>query len=309
MLVSPHFLFRIERDPEPARSRARARGVAVRAGLARQLLPLELDARRRAAGARRVRPARRPAGARRAGRSDARRPARLRRSPPTSPASGSRRATSTSSSRIPTSSRNGIAELRDAMKTETTMFFEHVLRENRPISDFLNAELHVPQRAARGALRHRRRTGPSSAAWRCTTDRRGGVLSQAGGADRLELSDAHLAGHSRQVRAAEHPGHAARRRRPATSRRSTSPPRAAASVDARAARAASAATRPARPATATWTRWASGSRTTTRSADGATWTASSRWTPAARCPTASRSPRPGRCGRFSSRNCRSSRVP
>ena len=25
------------------------------------------------------------------------------------------------------------------MKTETTMFFEHVLRENRPVSDFLNA--------------------------------------------------------------------------------------------------------------------------------------------------------------------------
>ena len=31
-------------------------------------------------------------------------------------------------------------ELREAMKTETTMFFEHVLRENRPVSDFLNAK-------------------------------------------------------------------------------------------------------------------------------------------------------------------------
>ena len=30
-------------------------------------------------------------------------------------------------------------ELRDAMKAETTMFFAHVLRENRPITDFLNA--------------------------------------------------------------------------------------------------------------------------------------------------------------------------
>jgi mono/diheme cytochrome c family protein len=30
-------------------------------------------------------------------------------------------------------------ELRDAMKRETSMFFEYVLRENRPISDFLNA--------------------------------------------------------------------------------------------------------------------------------------------------------------------------
>ena len=32
------------------------------------------------------------------------------------------------------------AELRDAMKRETAMFFEHVLRENRPLSDFLTAD-------------------------------------------------------------------------------------------------------------------------------------------------------------------------
>src|ERR1051326_2496031 len=31
-------------------------------------------------------------------------------------------------------------ELRDAMKRETSLFFEYVLRENRPISDFLNAD-------------------------------------------------------------------------------------------------------------------------------------------------------------------------
>ena len=30
-------------------------------------------------------------------------------------------------------------ELREAMKTETPMFFEHVLRENRPVCDFLDA--------------------------------------------------------------------------------------------------------------------------------------------------------------------------
>jgi len=29
--------------------------------------------------------------------------------------------------------------LRDAMKTETRMFFEYILHENRPISEFLNA--------------------------------------------------------------------------------------------------------------------------------------------------------------------------
>jgi cytochrome c553 len=30
-------------------------------------------------------------------------------------------------------------ELRDAMKTETMLFFEHILKDNRPVSDFLNA--------------------------------------------------------------------------------------------------------------------------------------------------------------------------
>ena len=30
-------------------------------------------------------------------------------------------------------------ELRDAMKTETRMFFDYVLRENRPLADFLDA--------------------------------------------------------------------------------------------------------------------------------------------------------------------------
>ena len=50
MLVSPNFLFRIERDPNlrprggAATAAQVARRLAVRAGLARQLLPLELDA-------------------------------------------------------------------------------------------------------------------------------------------------------------------------------------------------------------------------------------------------------------------------
>src|SRR5204862_5492617 len=30
-------------------------------------------------------------------------------------------------------------DLRDAMKAETRMFFEHILRENRPLSEFLDA--------------------------------------------------------------------------------------------------------------------------------------------------------------------------
>ena len=69
--------------------------------------------------------------------------------------------------------------LREAMKAETAMFFEHVLRENRPIADFLNADYtFLNERLARhygieGVA------GPELRRVALTTDRRGGVLSQA----------------------------------------------------------------------------------------------------------------------------------
>jgi hypothetical protein len=71
------------------------------------------------------------------------------------------------------------ADLRDAMKAETRLFFEHVLRENRPVSDFLNADYtFLNDRLARfygigGVIVSEFRRVP------LTTDRRGGVLSQA----------------------------------------------------------------------------------------------------------------------------------
>jgi hypothetical protein len=71
-------------------------------------------------------------------------------------------------------------ELKEAMKTETAMFFEHVLSENRPVSDFLNANYtFVNERLAA----HYGIDGISGSEFRrvaLTTDRRGGVLSQAG---------------------------------------------------------------------------------------------------------------------------------
>jgi mono/diheme cytochrome c family protein len=70
------------------------------------------------------------------------------------------------------------AELREAMKTETTLFFEHVLRENRPIKDFLNADYtFLNERLAA----HYGIEGVSGSEFRrvvLTTDHRGGVLSQ-----------------------------------------------------------------------------------------------------------------------------------
>jgi hypothetical protein len=69
-------------------------------------------------------------------------------------------------------------ELRDDMRTETRMFFDYVLRENRPISEFLDARYtFLNQRLARfygidGV------TGPDFRKVDLTTPQRGGILSQ-----------------------------------------------------------------------------------------------------------------------------------
>jgi hypothetical protein len=70
------------------------------------------------------------------------------------------------------------AELRDAMKRETAMFFEYVLRENRPLSDFLTADYTFLN--ARLATHYGVAGVTGSEMRRVTlqTDRRGGVLSQ-----------------------------------------------------------------------------------------------------------------------------------
>ena len=70
------------------------------------------------------------------------------------------------------------AELRDAMRRETALFFEHVLRENRALSDFLNANYtFLNERLAThygiGGV-----AGPEMRRVPLQTDRRGGVLSQ-----------------------------------------------------------------------------------------------------------------------------------
>ncbi len=100
-------------------------------------------------------------------------------------------------------------ELRDAMKTETRMFFDSMLRENRPDQRVRHRAVHVPQRATGQVLRHHRRRRPGVPA-RGSHDRRARRRARPRQrARRLELSDAHLRGHSGQVHPAEHPGDAA----------------------------------------------------------------------------------------------------
>jgi len=70
-------------------------------------------------------------------------------------------------------------ELRDSMKTETRMFFESILRENRSLSEFLDAKYtFLDERLAK----HYGIEGVSGGTFRrveLTTDQRGGLLSQA----------------------------------------------------------------------------------------------------------------------------------
>src|SRR5688572_27657302 len=71
-----------------------------------------------------------------------------------------------------------VPQLRDAMKTETQMFFDSILRENRPIGEFITArytflnELLAKYYGIEGV------TGPEFRRVDLKTDQRGGVLSQ-----------------------------------------------------------------------------------------------------------------------------------
>jgi len=69
-------------------------------------------------------------------------------------------------------------ELRDAMKTETRMFFDEILRENRPISEFLNARYTFLNEFLAGYYGIEGVHGPEFRRVDLTTDERGGVLSQ-----------------------------------------------------------------------------------------------------------------------------------
>jgi mono/diheme cytochrome c family protein len=69
--------------------------------------------------------------------------------------------------------------LRDAMKTETRMFFEAVLREDRPVTDFLNAPYTFLNERLAKHYGIAGVAGPEFRRVELTGDQRGGILSQA----------------------------------------------------------------------------------------------------------------------------------
>jgi hypothetical protein len=66
------------------------------------------------------------------------------------------------------------------MKTETRMFFDYVLRENRPLSDFLDARYSFLNERLAKFYGIADVKGPDFRRVELTTDQRGGLLSQAG---------------------------------------------------------------------------------------------------------------------------------
>lgn len=70
-------------------------------------------------------------------------------------------------------------ELRDAMKTETRMFFESLLRENRPLTDFLDARYTFLNEKLAKFYGIANVTGPDFRRVELTGDQRGGILSHA----------------------------------------------------------------------------------------------------------------------------------
>jgi hypothetical protein len=70
-------------------------------------------------------------------------------------------------------------ELKDAMRTETSMFFQHVLSENRPLSDFIDARYTFLNEQLAKYYGIDDVKGPDFRRVDLKTEQRGGVLSQA----------------------------------------------------------------------------------------------------------------------------------
>ena len=70
-------------------------------------------------------------------------------------------------------------ELKDEMRTETSMFFRHVLSENRPLADFINAKYTFLNENLAKYYGIDGVKGPDFRRVDLTTEQRGGILSQA----------------------------------------------------------------------------------------------------------------------------------
>jgi hypothetical protein len=178
MLVSPHFLFRVERDPDPtdASKVHRTSSVELASRLSYflwssmpddELLGLAEAGKLRAAGVLEAQVKRMLADPRAAALADN--------------FAGQWLETRNLDSVKPDPQKfpEWSPDLRDAMKTETRMFFEYLLRENRPLSEFLDARYSFLNDRLAKHYGIEGVSGPEFRRVDLTTDQRGGILSHA----------------------------------------------------------------------------------------------------------------------------------
>ena len=188
--------------------------------------------------------------------------------------------------------------LRDAFARETELFLESQMRDDRPLAELLTADYsYLNERLARfygGAQRLRCALPPGAVA----RSQSGRTVGPGEHSDRHLLRDPDLAGSARQVPARQHPGCAAaaaageRAGAGGVGRR-----RARARLDSRAHGDPPPEPPPAPPVTCGWIRWGSRWRTSTASGAGGRWTARPRSTRRACCRTGRRSTDPSSSAR------------
>jgi mono/diheme cytochrome c family protein len=174
MLLSPHFLFRIERDPTAQQDVRRISEIELASRLSYflwssmpddELLRLAEAGRLRAPGVLAVQAKRMIADPKSSALADnfAGQWLQLRNLDSLRP----------DAERFPAWG----AELREAMKTETRMFFEHLLRKNQPITDFLNARYTFLNERLAKHYGIANIAGPDFRRVELTTNERGGITS------------------------------------------------------------------------------------------------------------------------------------
>ena len=245
VLVNPQFLFRIERDPPDVAFRDRLSNRRRGAGVAPVVLPVEQHPGRRAARSGRERRAEPAGSARTTSAANAGRQAFAVARQATSRSSGSIFAIWNRSIRTCVCFPDFDDNLRQAMRQETELFFESIVREDRSVLDLIKADYtYLNERLAKhygiphvyGS--HFRRVSLDE------DSRRGGLLRHGKHPRGDVVRDPHFAGDSRPMGAQE----SGRRPAPAAARQCAGARRQYRFEHAFRARAAQAASRESKPA-------------------------------------------------------------
>ena len=291
MLVSPHFLFRVELDPEPSDAAGSPNAQRLRTGLAALVFSVEQHARRRAV--------RRRPGAARLRKDDISiwQVKRMLQDPKAQALveNFAGQWLQLRNLKIASPDKREYPELRRAAcarrcAQETELFFATIMSEDRSVLDFIDGDFtFVNERLARhygipdvkGDEFRRVELDGAAARRRADAGQR---------ADRDLEPDAHFAGEARQMGAGKHAGHARRRRRRRMCRRSTRRAGAALTGSLRQRMEQHRAKPDCAVCHNRMDPLGFGLENTTPSAPGGAKTGSSRSTPRALCPAASRLP-------------------